>query len=1114
MQRSITTFLLLCALLSIGQPVVQAQTATTASVTGVVRDNAGSVLQGATIKLRHTPSGTIYGAVSRKDGRYNVTGARIGGPYVLTTTMVGMTSSDIAIPSLALGETRRIDVKLETSAVETKAVTVTAAASNPINAGRTGASETVSEQQITAFPTISRNFQDFLRFSPQTASAGGGTAIGGRNNRYNNIQIDGTQLNDLFGLGSNGAPGGQANTTPISLDAVEEFQVLVSPYDVRQGRFSGGGINAVTRSGTNTWTGSAYGFFRNQGMIGDLNSTVALSKAADGSTLPVGEYRDSTITTPFSEFSEYQTGVRVGGPLIQDKLFMFVNVETTNRTQPKPQLAFSQNANGSIIQSIADSVSQILSSAYGYNAGALDNQEVTRPSNKIFARLDWNLSENHRLTLRHNLVSASDDIYNPSRTNVLLGNRMYTFNSTTNSTVLQLNSVIDNDKSNELIVGYTTVRDARDIAGDRFPTVNVSDSRITGINISAGAENFSLRNQLSTDVLEITDNFTMHMGDHTLTLGTQNEFFSFSNLFIRDNAGTWNFNSLNDLRNGVAARLQYSFARPGFADDWKASFSTAQLGVYAQDEWEVSDNLRITIGLRADMPMFMDQASFNPTADTIRLTADSSRTLGLNTSVLPSTALLWSPRIGFNWNSGGDKPLQIRGGVGIFTGRIPFVWISNQFSNTGVEIARLDLRSSATDTLKFNPDLDPKDPAFYTRVGGTTELNVTTANFKMPQSLRLNIAADRELFDGYVGTVEAIYSKNINEIYYTDLNLGARSDTTAFGTTLPGGRGVYGTYSGRNTTPRTNVGSFARGPFTNIIELGNTDQGYSYSVSAQLRKQFTSGWFASVFYTYGRSFDLNSGLSSQAVSQWRFNHIQDNPNDAMLSASLFDIPHRFVASVSKRFEYGEGFATTVSAFYELRSGRPFSYVYDGDLNADGQTENDLMYVPKDANDASEILMGRVVSVGSGASRRDSLVVASATSRQQLESYISRDEYLSTVRGQIAERFGAREPFVHQLDLRIAQEIANPFAKGQRLEITVDVINALNLVNPEWGRVQSVNNNRDVLLRFEGLTTPSMIKDASTPAGVPIFSYTDKKNPFGYDDLLSRYQIQLGVRYTF
>jgi hypothetical protein len=257
MQRSITTLLLLCAVLSIGQPVVQAQTATTASVTGVVRDNAGSVLQGATIKLRHTPSGTIYGAVSRKDGRYNVTGARIGGPYVLTTTMVGMTSSDIAIPSLALGETRRIDVKLETSAVETKAVTVTAAASNPINAGRTGASETVSEQQITAFPTISRNFQDFLRFSPQTASAGGGTAIGGRNNRYNNIQIDGTQLNDLFGLGSNGAPGGQANTTPISLDAVEEFQVLVSPYDVRQGRFSGGGINAVTRSGTNTWTGSA-----------------------------------------------------------------------------------------------------------------------------------------------------------------------------------------------------------------------------------------------------------------------------------------------------------------------------------------------------------------------------------------------------------------------------------------------------------------------------------------------------------------------------------------------------------------------------------------------------------------------------------------------------------------------------------------------------------------------------------------------------------------------------------------------------------------------------------------------------------------------------------------
>jgi hypothetical protein len=1109
--RFATTLILVLAVFMAVTPTAHAQM-TTATVNGTVRSDKGDIIAGATVKLRHTPSGTLYGAVSRKDGRYIITGLRIGGPYSMSVASVGMKTAEYTIQSLALGETRKFDVAMQEGVLEGGAVSVVALNTTPINSNLTGASETVSEKVITSFPTISRNFQDFVRFSPQTASAGGGTSIGGRNNRYNNVQIDGTQYNDLFGLGSNGTPGGQANTTPISLDAIEEFQVLVAPYDVRQGRFAGGGVNAVTRSGTNTWTGSAYYFTRNEKMIGDLVSTNYLSRAADGSTLPVGEFRDTTVRTPFASFSEYQAGVRVGGPIIENKLFMFVNAEQTNRTQPKPQLAFSQNANGALINAIADTVGSILNSVYGYNAGVLDNQQVTRPSNKIFARLDWNLDDQNRLTLRHNMVNAADDIYNPSRTAVLFGNRMYTFNSIANSTVLQLNSALSDEMSNELIVGYTTVRDSREIAGEKFPTVIVSDSRITGIGITAGAENFSLQNKLSTNVIEVTDNLTYSMGNHTLTFGTQNEFFSFSNLFIRDNAGTWSFNSLNDLRNGTAARLQYSFARPGYASDWAASFATAQLGLYAQDEWEVADNLKVTVGLRADMPIFFDEASKNSTAETIKLNRDSTRTLGLLTNQLPSATLLFSPRVGFNWNSGGEKPLQIRGGAGIFTGRIPFVWISNQYSNTGVEIARLDIRpANPTDTTmpKFSKDFNPADPANYARVGNVTELNVTANNFKMPQNLRLNVAADREVFDNWYGTVEAVYTKSLNDIYYSDLNL----DTVA-SRRLADGRGVYGTYSGRNTTPRTNVGSFRNGPFTNIIELSNTSEGYSYSVSGQLRKQFANGWFASVFYTYARSFDQNSGLSSQAVSQWRFNHIKDNPNKVDLSASLFDIPHRLAAALSKRFEYAGGYATTVSAFYEMRSGRPFSYVYDGDLNADGQTENDLIYVPKNANDQSEILLGRVVSVGSGANRRDSLVLASSTARQQLESYISRDENLNAARGTIMDRYAAREPFVHQLDLRLAQEIPVPGTNGHRLEITLDCINALNLINSEWGRVQSVNNNRDLLLRFEGMTTSTMIKDASVGDNLPIFSYTDKKNPFGYDDLLSRYQLQLGIRYSF
>lgn len=1103
-------YLALAILLAFSAPAVMAQSTISSSITGTIVDADGKGLSGATIKATHKPTGSVFGAISKKDGWFRIPNLRVGGPYEVRVSFVGKNTASQTVPHIALGETFTMKVVMEDASTSTEDVVVYGNQNTVINAGRTGAAETVSEEQIMAFPTIARDFQDFAKFSPQATPTGAGVSIGGRNNRYNNIQIDGTQYNDLFGLGSSGTPGGQANTTPISLDALQELQVVVAPYDVRQGRFSAGGINAITRSGTNTWEGSAYWFFRNASMIGDLATTNALTRDENGNALPVGQYRDTTIFTPFSDFSEYQLGARVGGPLIEDKLFMFLSVENTGRAQPKPQLGLIQNGSlNESIRSTMEDMGSILRTTYGYDPGALDNIEVSRPSMKIFGRVDWNLDENNRLTLRHNMVNASDDIFNPGRTSLQFGNRTYRFNSMTNSTVLQLNSTFGASTSNELIVGYTTIRDSRDYLGARFPTVFVSDPSLTGITFVAGAENFSVANKLSTNVFEITDNLTFVMDDHTITVGTQNEFFSFSNLFIRDNAGTWSFNSLDDFRNGIAARLQYSFARPGFDEDFAAAFSTAQLGFYAQDEWRVAPNLTLTYGVRMDMPLFFDKPTYNPTADTIKLNADPSVALGLRTDNVPGATPLISPRVGFNWNDGSDKPLQIRGGVGLFSGRIPFVWISNQYSNTGVQFARVDTRPSSGDTLEFDPTLDPRnDPDFLARAGNVTEVNVTASDFKMPQNLRINLAVDKELAWGVIGSLEGIYSQSINEIYYTDLNLGDRSDTTVLGSTLPGGRGVYGTYSGRNTTPRTQVGAFRSGPFNNIIQLGNSSEGYSYQITAQLKKQFNAGFFASVAYTHSAAYDQNSGTSSQALSNWRFTHTQDNPNEIGLSRSAFDVPHRFIATVSKRFEWGpetSPLATTISAFYEMRSGTPFSYVYDGDVNADGQVENDLIYVPTGRND---IVLGRFTS--------DSLVHASSTTYDQLEAYIARDEYLSTVRGKIAERNGARNPMVHQLDLRLMQEIPNPFVKGHRLDISVDFINFLNMLNSEWGRVQTTPFGRDRLMRFEGLVTSSTKQDPNNQVavGTPIFSYTDKRDPFGFSDLASRWQIQVGIRYTF
>ncbi|MCO6465103.1 MAG: TonB-dependent receptor [Bradyrhizobiaceae bacterium] len=1096
-----------------------AQSTTASSIHGVINDKANEAVSGATVRATHLPTGTVFGAITRTNGAYRIVNMKVGGPYIIVVSSVGKATTSYTLEYLRLGEDATVSLTLADSTVDMKAVEVTALSAS--QATKTGPEDYVSTQQLSSFPSITRNYQEFARFSPYATPQTGTSSVtlGGRNSKFNNLQVDGTQYNDLFGLGETGSPGGQANSNPISMDAIQELQVLVAPFDVRQGRFSAGGMNAVTRSGTNTWQGSAYYYFRNEQMIGDLHTTTALSTDEQGNPLPLGTYRDTTIATPFADFSEYQLGARVGGPLIDNKLFMFFSAEQTQRKNPNPQLGFIQNgSNNSLIRSIADTMGQILRDVYGYDPGAMDNVESTRPSLKLFGRIDWNLDNNNTITFRHNYVDASDEIYNPNRTTVLFGNRMYTNTSQTNSSVLQWHSTLSPTMHNELIAGATLIRDHRDIHGARWPSVTVTDSRTSGVYYTAGAENFSLANVANTNVFELTDNFTFFMDDHTFTVGTQNEFLSFRNLFIRDNAGTWTFNSLDDFRNGFASRLQYSFARPQYPADFAAEFSTAQLGFYAQDEWQVNPQLRLTMGVRVDMPLFFDSPNYNVTADTIHYNANTNAallnpnaTLGVRTDNMPGLNPLFSPRVGFNWTDGESTPLTIRGGVGLFSGRVPFVWIANQFANSGLEYARVDLRQSGSDTLRFDPTLDPRsNPDFVARAGKVTEVDVTATDFRMPQNLRVNLAAERELAWGIVGTIEGMYSKTLNDIYYTDLNLGDRQDTTPYGGTLPGGRGVYGTYSGRNTTPRTQVGSFGGGPFNNIIQLGNTSEGYTYSISAQLKKQFNSGWFASVAYTHSASYDRNSGMSSQAISNWRYNYTQDSPNDVALSRSLYDMPHRFIAAISKRFEYGSSdnpFATSVSLFYELRSGQPFSYVYDGDINADGQTENDLIYIPQNRTD---IVLGTF-------SKSDSLQLAAPTMYDQLDAYIERDAYLSANRGKIAERFGARQPMVQTLDLRLLQEIPNPVAKGHRLDITVDILNLLNLLNPDWGRIQTAAYNQDKILRFQGLVTTNTKQDPNAQqatAGTPVFTYTDKRDPFGYNNMASRYQIQIGIRYNF
>lgn len=1090
---------------------LHAQGVTSGGITGTVKAANGGVVAGAKIIAIHIPTGTRFGANAKANGTFTINNVRVGGPYTIKATAVGYGESSLSGQFVKLGQNLKITMALSEKAVATDEITVTAQ-KGVFGASRTGAQTNISKEQLNNFPTISRSFQDFAKFTPQVVSTGAGVSVAGKNNRYNNIQIDGSNYTDLFGLGSAGTPGGQANTNPVSLDAIDEFQVLVAPFDVRQGRFTGAGINAITRSGTNKFEGSAYWFTRNQAMISDLSIT--RKNIVNNNLLDPGT-KDTTITTTFNNFNELQTGVRLGGPIIHDKLFFFANAEFTSRVQPVDNISLTQNSRAKQIDSIAQLVSSHLTSKYGYNAGQLTGFEITRPSTKVFARLDWNIDDNNRLTFRNNYVSAYDDNYSTTVTSARFSDRNYRFNNSQNSTVLELNSSLGDGMHNELIVGYTRIRDFREVTGKPFSAITVNDvSMGTNVGVQFGSEEFSNFNKLDQDVIEITNNFTMNLGDnHTLTIGTQNEIFSFRNLFIRDAYGTYRFNSYSDFVAGNAAAVSMSFARPGFPTDWAAEFGAMQLGAYIQDDIKVSDNFKVNVGLRVDVPVFPDAPSYNTKAEnafvntasvtyatngngSIKYANDSTKTLGWKTSEMPQSALLFSPRVGFNWDVNGDQSLQVRGGAGIFTGRVPFVWISNHYGNTGVEIARLTLSTAGTDTVRFNPNIantlseNLKDT---TKIASTTELNLTGNDFKMPQTFRMNLGLDYKLPEDIIMTIDGMYSMNLNEIAYTDLNLGERRDTTQFGTTLPGNRGVFGIYNGRNTTARFLDG---RKNFTNVILLNNTDMGYSYNMSVQLQKSWKSGLDLMAAYTNSASYDINSGLSSQAVSQWRFNYIQDNPNTPTLARSYFDIPHRLIASAAYRIELAPEIALKASLFYEGRSGQPFSYVYDGDLNSDGQTGNDLVYVPKDRNDIALI---------SGTAR------ANDATYDALDRFITNDDGLNAARGTINERNGSREPWNNRMDLRIAADIRNPFADGHNLEVSLDIINLGS------NAYRFVPNQSDALLRFEGLARTGNTfgaNGAELPVGTPMFSYRDKENPYQYSDLLSRMQMQLGIRYSF
>ncbi len=1055
---------------------------TTAAINGTVVDQNGNPLPGANIIAIHQPSGTQFGTTSRLDGKFNLVSLRVGGPYKVTVSFVGYTSQVEDGINLQLSQNLKLDFKLPEQAVQLTGVTATAEKGSVLSQQRTGAAQNVSLKQIEDIPTLNRTFASFAKLSPMFNGNSSAPQAAGRSSRFNNIQIDGTAYNDLFGLASSGTPGGQAGTNPISFDAIREFQIVIAPYDVKLAGFTGAGINAITRSGTNKFEGSVFFYGKHQGLVGLTNPNTTLSQGV-------------------SDFTSSQYGFRLGGPIIKDKLFFFVNGEMTTDNRPVPTVSLQTGLGGVSADSLQRLVNRFATAlrAKGMEPGSSGDFTRKSPSTKFLIKLDYNISENNQLTLRNNYVDAyQDNLAGRSATGMAFDSYNYRFNSTTNSTALLLNSHFGNSMSNELIAGYTTIREKRTPTGGLTPLVTVKELNTT-FTMIAGYDNFSGANALDQNIMEFTDNFSYYAGNHVITVGTHNEFFKFTNTFIRNILGNYSYNSLADFNADKPSAYTRTYAR--FGDQLSqpaASFNVAQFGFYLQDEWTVMPQLKITYGIRVDIPTLPTGPAQNDSV--------SKYFPGINTNSAPSGNMLWSPRVGFNWDVSGDRTTQVRGGVGIFSGRVPYVWISNNYGNSGMLTQQIDLAKGGTN-LVFRSDPNNQYTVGSSPLLGApsvrSEIDLADPNLKMPQLLKLNAAVDQELPLGFIGTAEFLYSKTVNDIIYRKLNLNPIIGYIR----LPNGD-----FEGTNKRPIYGGENLYNNNFTDVLQAYNTSDGYQYNLSFQVQRNVARGLSLSAGYNYQQAQDRNSVTSSQAQSQMSFLAVPGDPNSPSLSTSDYEITHRVFLSAAFTWEFFKNAPTTVSIFYNGQSGRKFSFTSQSgsisigtsttDLNGDNYPGNDLFYIPRNS---SEILIGTITN--------SQFVPATATGQTyaDLDAFINNDSYLSTHRGQIAERNGATAPWQYYVDLHISQDIPNLMGLGA-FQLYLDIQNVLNLISSDWGRVQDVISGNDTfnVVNYRGRVSYNGFSN------VPVYSFSKPTSgtAYTYSDLASRWQMQLGARFTF
>jgi Carboxypeptidase regulatory-like domain len=1095
-----------------------AQGVTTGIITGVVTDAQQKPVAGASVIAVHEPSGTKYEATTRADGRFSIPGMRVGGPYTVTVAP-GATQSNPFDPNVQenvlvnLGVATDLEFHVQPLAVA-ETVTVTGQSDPIFNTARTGAATAVSRQDLALLPTLNGRIGDVTRLTPQAS----GNNFVGQDSRMNNITVDGSSFNNSFGLA--GQPGDRTGVAPISLEAIEQIQVNVAPFDVRQGSFVGAGVNTVTRSGGNRISGAFYHRFRNQDWVG--------TEAADQTVNP-------------GTFTFRNTGGWASGPILRNRWFAFGNYEDEKDTRPLTTLRANKGGEpigGNVTRPLASDLSGLssfLNSNFDYDTGPFENIDKATPAKRFLLRSDYNINQNNKVSFRYNYLDSFTDVGLSSSASALNGraggstsflsfqNSNYQILENIRSGIGEWNTVIGSTMANSFQSGYTYQDESRASRGKLFPFVDIFDGGTS--YTSFGFEPFTVNNELRYKTFQVQDNFTTFTTKHTVTLGVYTEKYHSDNVFFGCcPQSAYAYNSLADFYTDASGylanpnrtvspvalnRFQVRWNNiPGLAKPEQPLDVWYSAG-YAQDEWRARPNMTITAGIRFDVSKFKNTAYDNPAADALTFRDEKGNAVNYDTGRMPDTKVLWSPRVGLNWDVMGDQMTQVRGGLGLFSGRPAYVWISNQVGNTGVLIGELIATNPGT-AFPFNPNPDTYKPKNVT--GGNASsyaLNVTDPDFKFPQVWRGNIGVDRRLPGGVVSTTEYLYANDVNGIYYINANLPGAQSTFAGVDARPRWTGTACAATGQAGGCVTRINNDVGNQVTVNYVLKNGSKGSAWNIAQTFVKTTRFGLSVRGAYSYGRSEALVDPESTAATSFARISNFGD-PNNAGVSYSMWSPGHRVFALASFTHEYFSFGATSVAVFWEARhstinSSSRLSYVFAGDMNGDTVSANDLIYIPRDT---SEMNFATFTTGGR--------TFTAAEQADAFERYIQQDAYLSKHRGQYARRNGVVMPMLRRADLSVMQDLFRNFG-GQRnaFQIRADFFNFANLLNHGWGvgqrPIASVNTNNQLQI----LTNPGVDAQGRTTYRLALVNNELITKTWQTSATTSDvYQFMISLRYSF